>query len=64
MKIILPDGRAKEMPVTEALIENVLNDLGINPIEVVVAKNGRIVSELESIGEGDELKIFRIVHGG
>jgi len=64
MKIILPDKSRKELLVTEALIENILNDLGINPIEVVVVKNGRIVSELESIKEGDEVKVIRIVHGG
>jgi sulfur carrier protein ThiS len=64
MKIILPDRSCKELPVTEAIIENILNDLGINPIEVIVIKNGRIVSELESIKEGDEMKVIRIVHGG
>ena len=64
MKIILPDRSCKELPITETIIENILNDLGINPIEVIVIKNGKIVSELELIKEGDELKVIRIVHGG
>ena len=64
MKIILPDRSCKELPITEAIIENILNNLGINPIEVIVIKNGKIVSELELIKEGDELKVIRIVHGG
>ena len=45
-------------------IEEVLKSLGINPVEVIVAKNGKIVSEDETAGFGDELKIVRVVHGG
>ncbi len=64
MKIILPDGIIKEMPIETAPIEDILKLLEINPVEVIVAKNGKIVSELDLAGAGDELKIVRIVHGG
>lgn len=64
MLITLPDGIIKEMPVEAMPIEELLRLLNINPVEVIVAKNGRIVSELEFAGAGDELKIVRIVHGG
>lgn len=64
MKIALPDGVRKEIAVEAARIEDILKGLGINPVEVIVAKNGRIVSEYETAGDGDELKIVRIVHGG
>ena len=64
MKIVLPDGSRKEMAVENTTIEDVLRRLGINPVEVIVAKNGRIVSEEETAGAGDELKIVMVVHGG
>ena len=64
MKIILPDGSRNEMVVEDATIEDVLRRLGINPVEVIVAKNGRIVSEEETADSKDELKIVRVVHGG
>lgn len=64
MKIAMPEGSSREMAVDSARIEDILLDLGINPVEVIVAKNGRIVSEYEIAGSGDELKIVRIVHGG
>jgi sulfur carrier protein ThiS len=64
MKITMPNGSTKEIEVDATLIEDILKMLGINPVEVIVAKNGRIVSEYESAGTGDELKIVRIVHGG
>jgi len=64
MKIILPEGRLKELQIAQGSIEIVLKRLGINPVVVVVAKNGRIVAELDQIRDEDELKIIRIIHGG
>jgi len=60
----LPDGSRKEMAVENTTIEDVLRRLGINPVEVIVAKNGRIVSEEETVDAGDDLKIIMVVHGG
>jgi sulfur carrier protein ThiS len=64
MKVSLPGGVKREIAVENARIEDILMHLRINPEEVIVAKNGRIVSEYETAGNGDELKIVRIVHGG
>ena len=64
MLIVLPDGSKKEMAMEDTTIEDVLRCLGINPVEVIVVKNGKIVSEEETAGSGDELKIVRVVHGG
>ncbi|MDD1760967.1 MAG: MoaD/ThiS family protein [Methanothrix sp.] len=64
MRIALPDGSKKEIAEGGASIEAILRNLGINPEEVIVAKNGKIVSEEETAGCSDELKIVRFVHGG
>ena len=64
MLIALPDGSRKEIAGNEERIEDILKQLGINPEEVIVAKNGRIVSEEETACGCDELKIVRFVHGG
>jgi sulfur carrier protein ThiS len=64
MLISLPDGSRKEMDDDGARIEEILRKLGINPEEVIVAKNGIIVPEEETAGGFDELKIVRFVHGG
>ena len=64
MLIALPDGSRKEIAEKCARIEDILKQLGINPVEVIVAKNGKIVSEEETVGSDDELKIVRFVHGG
>ncbi|MCJ7445762.1 MAG: MoaD/ThiS family protein [Methanotrichaceae archaeon] len=64
MKITLPNGSKKELHIPESIIEDILNDLAINPVEVIVAKNSKIVSELESVRDEDEIKIIKIIHGG
>jgi sulfur carrier protein len=64
MLIALPDGSRREIAGDIARIEDILKQLGINPEEVIVAKNGWIVSEEETAGGSDELKIVRFVHGG
>jgi len=64
MLIALPDGSRKEIAGIDVSIEEILKQLGINPEEVIVAKNGRIVPEEETAGGSDELKIVRFVHGG
>ena len=64
MLIALPDGSKKEIAEKCARIEDILRQLGINPVEVIVAKNGMIVSEDETAGGSDELKVVRFVHGG
>ncbi len=64
MLIVLPDGSRSEIAGNEESIENILKKLGLNPEEVIVAKNGKIVPEEETAGGADELKIVRFVHGG
>jgi sulfur carrier protein ThiS len=64
MLITLPDGSRKEIAGNEERIENILTQLCINPEEVIVSRNGKIVPEEEMAGLNDELKIVRFVHGG
>lgn len=64
MKVVLDDGIVKEIDVDKALIEDVLNKLNINPVEVIVSKNGKITSEYDEVGPVDHIKIIRIIHGG
>ena len=64
MQIAMPDGSRKDIDESGSKIADILKKLGINPEEVIVAKNGKIVPEEETAGGYDELKIVRFVHGG
>lgn len=64
VKIIYPDRSIKEVGIKETSIENLLKELGINPVEVIIAKNGKIVPEDETVVNEDEIKVIRVIHGG
>ncbi|MGB3944265.1 MAG: MoaD/ThiS family protein [Methanothrix sp.] len=64
MRVILPDGETRAMSSGRSSIRDLLEELGINPLEVLVARNGRIVPEEDLAGEEDEIRVIRVVHGG
>ena len=64
VRVIYPDGRVKAMEIAEMPIEGLLEELRINPVEVIIAKNGAIVPEDEMVRNDDELKIIWVKHGG
>jgi len=64
VRVIYPDGRVKEVEITEMPIEDLLEELGINPVEVIIAKNGKIVPEDDVVRSDDEIKIMVVKHGG
>lgn len=64
MKLIFTDGSIKEIKIVDMPIENLLKKLGINPVEVIIAKNGKIVPEDETVADEDEIKVIRVIHGG
>ncbi len=48
----------------KATIASLLKKIGINPVEVVVAKNGEVVTEDSKIEDGDDIKVFSVISGG
>jgi len=64
MKLILPDQKTIDIDRVPAPVEKVLLELGINPLEVIVARNGKMISEDTVVEGDDEIRIIRIAHGG
>ena len=64
MKVILPDRGTLIMEQSPGTVAALLNELGINPLEVMVSRNGTLVPEQAVIGGDDEIRIIRIAHGG
>lgn len=64
MKIILPDKSSRETGPGMVTVEALLRDLGFDPIEVIVSRNGTLVTEDAYVGNDDEVRIIRIAHGG
>jgi len=64
VKIILPDKSCRDRNSGPVTVESLLRELGLNPVEVLVSKNGTLVVEDAIVDNADEIRIFRITHGG
>ncbi|MGA9085732.1 MAG: MoaD/ThiS family protein [Methanoregula sp.] len=64
MNVILPDQGIRVMKHGPDTVGTLLQELGINPLEVIVSRNGKLVPEQTVIGGNDEIRIVRIAHGG
>jgi len=64
MKIILPDKSTREAGPGPVTVDALLRDLGFDPIGVIVARNGTLVTEDAIVENTDEVRIIQIAHGG
>jgi sulfur carrier protein len=64
VKIILPDKTSRETEAGPVTVEALVRDIGFDPIEVIVARNGTLVTEDAVVENTDEVRIIRIAHGG
>ena len=45
-------------------VSDLLKKLNLNPVTVIVSKNGELVMESEKISKDDKIKIFSVISGG
>jgi sulfur carrier protein len=64
MKILLPDRSCRDAGPGPVTVEELLRGLGFDPIDVIVSRNGTLVTEDAVVGNNDEVRIIRIAHGG
>lgn len=64
MRIILPDHEIRVIDQGPASVETILSSLGINPLEVIVVRNGTLIPEGTVVFADDEVRVIRISHGG
>jgi sulfur carrier protein len=64
MKIILPDKSSRQIDTDPRPVGQILLEAGINPLDVLVSRDGKLVTEDTLVGNDDEIRIIRISHGG
>jgi sulfur carrier protein ThiS len=64
MRLILSDTETRILEHRSAPVEEILLEQGINPLDVIISRNGKLISEDTVIEAGDEIRIIRIAHGG
>lgn len=59
---VFTDGNAKE--TAAGTVESVLQALGLNPYEILVTREGELLTADEMLCDGDTVQLVSIVHGG
>lgn len=61
MRILL-DG--KEVEIQGTKVEDMFEELGMNPEVFLVKRNNEIVHEYETLKEGDRIELIKVISGG
>lgn len=64
MKLIVSSEECRIFDHSPAPVEQILAEQGINPLEVIVSRNGKLIPEDTIVGAEDEIRVIRIAHGG
>lgn len=62
--VLFPDKSRKELDEDGITGEALLLKLGLNPYEMILSRNGSMITEDTRIFPGDEIRLIAIVHGG
>ncbi|BAT71470.1 sulfur carrier protein [Thermosulfidibacter takaii ABI70S6] len=57
-------GKTKQVPVEKIKLERCLLELGINPEDVLVLKDGKLLTEDKWLKSGDEIEVIEVVSRG
>ena len=64
LKIIFSEGQTENLIIENVSVKELLEDLEIEPLEVIVKKGSLVLQEDETIQNNDEIKIIKVIHGG
>jgi len=64
MLLILPDKSTRHIETAPLPLEAILLAEGINPLEVMASRDGRLITEDTVVTNADEIRIILISHGG
>ncbi len=64
VSLSLPGRSMVTEPLAGRRLDVLLADLGLNPCEVVVTRDGRLLPDDADLDDEDSLRVIAIVHGG
>lgn len=64
LKIIFSEGQTENLNIENVSVKELLEDLEIEPLEVIVKKGSLVLQEDETIQNNDEIMIIKVIHGG
>ncbi len=63
MKVFI-ERTKRTVDANPGLVIDVLKELDLSPDDVLVTKNGELVTEDEPLGDSDDVKVLSVVSGG
>jgi sulfur carrier protein len=64
LEIKYSEGQVEHLNINNISVEELLKNLGIDPLEVIVKRDDTIIMEDAILGKDDSIKIIRVIHGG
>jgi sulfur carrier protein len=64
MKIKYTNGHVERLDLNKISVNELLINLGIEPMEVIVKRDDSIILEDEILGVNDSIEIIQVIHGG
>ena len=64
MRVILPDKTVREYSPGSRTVGQIICDLGMNPVETLVVRDGILMPESAIPDDKDEIHIIMVSHGG
>jgi len=64
LEIKYSEDHIEKLNINNISVEELLENLGIDPLEVIVKKDDIIVLEDEIIENNDKIQIIKVIHGG
>jgi sulfur carrier protein len=64
LEIKYSEGHVEHLNINSISVEELLKNLGIDPLEVIVKRDNTIIFEDAILGKQDSIMIIRVIHGG
>ena len=61
---VLYRGKEIELPEKRLKAKELLKRLGLSPLSSLVVKNGEVISEEDTVEEGDNIRVINAISGG
>ena len=64
LEIKYSEGHFDNLDINKISVEELLKNLGIDPLEVIVKRNNSIILDHEILENTDIIEIIKVIHGG
>ena len=64
VEIKYSEDHVEKLKLNSISVEELLENLGIDPLEVIVKKDGSVILENEILRNDDRIEIIKVIHGG